>query len=85
MELLSRFGDALWSSGGDAWLHRAANRLLELSQRIHPGRRPRSDRPVRPGAASPGKSRPEARRPGKPPRSTKEAKTASQRRSRRKA
>ncbi len=61
MELLSRFCDALWRSGGDAALYRTADRLLELSRRIHPGKRPRNDRPAPPAAASAGKPRPARR------------------------
>ena len=65
MELLSRFCDALWRSGGDAALYRTADRLLELSRRIHPGKRPRNDRPAPPAAASAGKPRPAAAKPRK--------------------
>ena len=38
MELLSRFCDALWVADGDAVRYRTATRLLELRQRVHPGR-----------------------------------------------
>jgi CHAT domain/Lecithin:cholesterol acyltransferase len=58
MELLSRFGDALWLGGGDASLYRAASRLLELRQRIRPGARPRGDRPPAPAAAAARKAGP---------------------------
>nr|MCU0919548.1 CHAT domain-containing protein [Burkholderiaceae bacterium] len=81
MELLSRFCDALWYSGGDAALYRTADRLLELSRRIHPGKRARSDRPAPPsvlagkpgpGAAKPRKTSPPskaaAKRGGRPKR-----------------
>jgi hypothetical protein len=60
MQLLSRFADALWLGGADAALHRTADRLLELGQRIRPGTRPRTDRPAKPTKPTkPGK-------PGKP-------------------
>jgi pimeloyl-ACP methyl ester carboxylesterase len=65
MELLSRFGDALWLGGGDASLYRAASRLLELRERIRPGARPRSDRPAPPSVASVGKPKSAAAKPRK--------------------
>jgi hypothetical protein len=64
MELLSRFGDALWLGGGDASLYRAASRLLELRDRIRPGARPRGDRPP-PAAGSAAKPMPAAAKPRK--------------------
>jgi hypothetical protein len=45
LELLSRFGDALAVGQRDARPQRLADRLLELVQRIRPGRPPRTDRP----------------------------------------
>jgi hypothetical protein len=48
MELLSRFYDALWVADGDLARYRTASRLLELRQRVHPGARPRNDRPPPP-------------------------------------
>jgi hypothetical protein len=48
LELLSRFCDALAVADGDARFYRMASRLLGLQQRLHPGRRPRADRPAPP-------------------------------------
>jgi hypothetical protein len=59
LELLSRFCDALAVAGGDARFYRTASRLLELQQRLHPGRRPRADRPAPPpDSVTPRKARP---------------------------
>ena len=65
MQLLSRFGDALWRSGGDAALYRMASRLIELGQRIRPAARGRTDRPGPPAAAAPAKPRAAARKGAK--------------------
>ena len=72
MELLSRFGDALWLGGSDVSLYRAASRLLELRERIRPGARPRGDRPP-PAAGSAAKPRPAAAKPRKKPTPAKAA------------
>ena len=58
MELLSRFCDALSLSaadGGSLW--RTAGRLLELAQRLQPGRPARSDRPAMPSPPKPAATR----------------------------
>ena len=69
MELLSRFFDALGVADADPALGSVASRLLDLLQRIRPGRPPRNDRPgLRPAsrarepAPAPG-TRPAAKRP----------------------
>ncbi len=46
MEILSRFHDALAQAQRDAARRLIADRLLELVQRIRPGRAPRTDRPA---------------------------------------
>jgi hypothetical protein len=59
LELLSRFCDALAVADGDARFYRTASRLLELQQRLRPGRRPRADRPAPPAEpVAPRKARP---------------------------
>ena len=84
MQLLSRFCDALWLGGGDAALHRTADRLLELGQRIRPGTRPRNDRPAKPAAAPRGKVAAAVPKVSKPSKVSKPkpAKTAAKRPSR---
>lgn len=52
MELLSRFCDAMGLARRDAALERVADRLLDLAQRLQPGRARRSDRPGRALGAS---------------------------------
>ncbi|HZP87970.1 MAG TPA: CHAT domain-containing protein, partial [Burkholderiales bacterium] len=69
LELLSRFYDALSVAQNDPSQRLVADRLLELVQRILPGRPPRSDRPAaveRTGARAPVKRarRPSAKQPG---------------------
>ena len=66
MQLLSRFGDALWLGGGDAALYRMASRLIELGQRIRPGTPARNDRPTPPPDAAPAKPRAAASEGSKP-------------------
>jgi triacylglycerol esterase/lipase EstA (alpha/beta hydrolase family) len=74
MELLSRLCDALsLTQFDDESLARMATRLIDLAQRIRPGRTPRDDRPRRApaqtartsaaGAAAPRASTPATRRP----------------------
>ncbi|HET7528296.1 MAG TPA: CHAT domain-containing protein, partial [Burkholderiaceae bacterium] len=73
MELLSRFCDALWVTDGDVSRYRTATRLLELRQRVHPGARPRDDRPAPPASELAVRASPAARRAtaGKVPKVTK--------------
>jgi hypothetical protein len=74
MELLSRFLDAVGLVDANPAFSRIATRLLELLQRIRPGRPPRNDRPEwRPAAkprAAPAKAaaRPAARKVAAKPR-----------------
>ena len=90
MDLLSRFCDALslTSDEGEA-LARTASHLIELAQRLQPGRTPRNDRPRGPAARAPKAARksaaetavaPLARqpvaKPARPAKSAKSAKTA---------
>jgi hypothetical protein len=62
MELLSRFCDVLWLADGDVSRYRTASRLLELRQRVHPGARPRDDRPAPPPGEPTVRAAPAARR-----------------------
>ena len=77
MQLLSRFGDALWLGGGEASLYRMAGRLIELGQRIRPGTPVRTDRPAPPVAAAPARPR------AAPRKGSKAAKTPRSKRARR--
>ena len=73
MELLSRFADALSLDRGNAALYRTADRLLELRQRIHPGKRPRSDRPAPPATAGSRQARTARPQPDASPARTAKA------------
>ena len=60
MDLLSRFCDALsLVHHNDEALARTAGRLIDLAQRLQPGRTPRDDRPAKPAAVA-------SKRPQKP-------------------
>ena len=70
IEILSRFHDALAHAQRDAARRLIADRLLELVQRIRPGRAPRTDRPA-PAAKRAARGRPSARTRPKPKRASK--------------